>query len=339
VAVRLLTDSASCIPQEDVDAYGIQVVSMVIVDGDRAIPELGMDLDEFYEHLAQVDYLPTTTQPTPALLHEEFIRILDAGDDVLAVFIPETLSGTGAQVVLTAEHLIAKNPELADRIALVDSCSVCMQQGYAVLAAAQCARDGGTLAECVAAAEATKLRTRFIFAPRGLSYLERGGRIGRASALLGSVLKLVPVLTIEDALATTFSKVRTYPKALMAIKDKFLADVNASGGLKNVCVHFIVESQEAAAFCKNVIEPLVGFAVKLVPASPVVGANVGPAIGLVYETINPIAPLHGGASMRDRLSDVHLPDFSGLLGRRESENGSTPAGNPGPDNPRPKETP
>ncbi|MCL2332109.1 MAG: DegV family protein [Actinomycetia bacterium] len=296
VAVRLLTDSASSIPDEDARAYSIRLVSMVLVDGDRATPEMDLDFDEFYAHLAKIDYLPTTSQPSPELLRSEVMAILNAGDDVLAVFLPRSFSSTYDALSLVIDQIVAESPELRARIALIDSGSVCMQEGYAVLAGAKCAQAGGSMGECVAAVERVKARSRFIFAPRTLTYLERGGRIGRASALLGSLLKLVPILTIEDEVATPFAKVRTYPKALMAIHDKFVADINASGGLKNVCVHFINESTEAVAFCKNVIEPLVGFAVRLIPVTPVVGALVGPAVGLVYETVDPIAGLRGGES-------------------------------------------
>ena len=319
MAVRLLTDSASSIPKEDIARYNIGIIPLVLVDGDRSLPEDEIDYDEFYAHLAQVDYLPTTSQPSPEILRVKITDILDAGDDVLAVILPETLSGTINALALIMDQIATENPAARERMRIIDAQAPCMQEGFAVLAGAKRALEGGDLAQCAAAVEAAKERTRFIFAPRSLDYLERGGRIGRASALLGGLLKLVPILTIEEAMATAYTKVRTYSKALITLRDKLASDIKNSGGLKNVCVHFIVDTEQAAAFCKNLIEPLVGLSVPLVQVSPVVGANVGPAIGLVYETVNPIAALRG-ESVLSRLGEVRLPDLSGLLGRRESDN-------------------
>jgi len=340
-----MTDSASSIPKEDIERYDIQIIPMVLIDDGCALSETEIDYDEFYAHLAQVDYLPTTSQPTPESLRTAILKTLETGDDVLAVLLPETLSGTINNVALVMDQIAAEDSGAREHMRLIDAEAPCMQEGFAVLAGARCAQDGGDLAQCSAAVEAAKLRTRFIFAPRSLDYLERGGRIGRASALLGGLLKLVPILTIEDAAAAAYTKVRTYSKALMTIRDKMASDIRNSGGLKNICVHFIVDTEQASAFCKNLIEPLVKATVPLVQVSPVVGANVGPAIGLVYETVDPIAPLRGGgASMRERLGDVRLPEIKlpgipGLLGRRdnesesgsksESDNKNAPTGKPG----------
>jgi len=303
MTVRVLTDSASYLPQEDIDRYDIRRFSMILVEGNRQTPEMDIDYDEFYARLADAQYAPTTSLPSPDEMRTKITGMLEEGHDVLGVFLPGTFSGVVSTFKMVAEQMATEDPALRGRIDVVDGESPCMEEGYAALAAAQCAQDGGTLAECAAAAEASKARSRFLFSPQTLTYLERGGRIGRASALLGGFLKLNPVLTVEDATTTTYAKVRTFPKALSVIKDKLVADINASGGLRNICVHYIAEKPEADAFCKDVIEPLVGFPVRVIPIGPVVGAHVGPAVGIVYETIDPIAPLRG-ESVLERLEDA-----------------------------------
>ena len=302
MSVRVLTDSASYLPQEDLDRYDIRMFSMILVEGDRQTPEMDIDYDEFYARLENAEYLPTTSLPSPEAMRTHIEAILDEGHDVLGVFLPGTFSGVVSTFTMVAEQMAAEHPELRGRIGVVDGESPCMEEGYAALAAAQCAADGGTLEDCAAAAEASKARSRFLFTPQTLTYLERGGRIGRASALLGGLLKLSPVLTVEDAFTTTYAKVRTFPKALNTMKEKLVSDINASGGLKSICVHYIAEVKEASEFCKEVIEPLVGFPVRVIPIGPVVGAHVGPAVGLVYETVDPIAALHG-ESVLERLED------------------------------------
>ncbi len=316
MSVRILTDSTAYLPPEDIERYGIRVISLILVEPDRQEEETSIDFGEFYHRLARVDYLPTTAQPSPKLLRAEFERILDEGDECFALFLPSSFSGTFQTAHMVADQIKQERPDA--RIAIAESCSLCMQQGFAVLAAAECAEAGGSLEDCVAAASDNAQRTRFTFAPRTLTYLERGGRIGRASSLIGGLLKLVPVLTVEQALTTVYSKVRTYPKALMAIKDKLVSDIHLGGGLKRICVHTIAETEQAEAFCKNVIEPLVGFAVRMIPVGPVVGAHVGPAVGIVYETKNAIPPLHN--SVLPSLPKVELPKLGHLsehFGKKE----------------------
>lgn len=124
--------------------------------------------------------------------------------------------------------------------------------------------------------------TRFLFTPETLTFLQKGGRIGGAAALLGNLIQLSPVLTVRDGQATTLAKVRTRKKALDKIVQTFKADVEAYG-LKRVMVHYIGDKNPAVAWAREVIEPLVGHAVDVLPVSPVIGLHVGPAVGIAYE--------------------------------------------------------
>ena len=112
--------------------------------------------------------------------------------------------------------------------------------------------------------------------------MQKGGRIGGAAALLGNLIQLSPVLTVRDGQATTLAKVRTRKKALDKIVQTFKADVEAYG-LKRVMVHYIGDKNPAVAWAREVIEPLVGHAVDVLPVSPVIGLHVGPAVGIAYE--------------------------------------------------------
>lgn len=116
----------------------------------------------------------------------------------------------------------------------------------------------------------------------------KGGRIGRASALLGNVLRISPILTVQDGIATTFTKVRTQKKALQKIVDTFKHDIHEKG-LANVAVHYIGSKDVAQAWATECIEPIVGKEVMVTPASPVIGVHVGPAVGLVYECQEPLS--------------------------------------------------
>ena len=163
----------------------------------------------------------------------------------------------------------------------------CMELGWAVVAACEARDAGGSLEECVEAATHAMSSTRFIFAPESLKFLEKGGRIGKASALLGNMLNISPILTVKNGEAATFYKVRTQKKALIKMVDVFKRDVE-NYGLRNVAVHYIGSCVPAFEWAREVIDPLVGKTVMVLPASPVIGVHVGPAMGLAYECAAPI---------------------------------------------------
>lgn len=286
MAVSVITDSSTYIPQELIEELNIEVVSLYIFDNGRHVKETELDYQEFYHRLEDMEVLPKSAQPSPDTLKEVFTKVVDRGDEVLAIFLSGEMSGTVQSANMVAEMIRRERPDAS--ICVVDSETNSMQEGYAVLAGARKAAEGCTLEECKQAVRDTMARTRFIFAPQTLEYLKRGGRIGRASALIGTLIKLVPVLTVEHAFTTTYAKVRTYPKALQTMADKMMADAKAAGGFKNICMHYICDKTVAEKFQRETIEPLLGYAVKLIPIGPVIGTHVGPAVGIVYETHRPL---------------------------------------------------
>jgi DegV family protein with EDD domain len=163
-----------------------------------------------------------------------------------------------------------------------------MQEGFCALAAAKAAQAGATLERCVDAAVDTIGRTRYLFVPATLEYLKRGGRIGTASALLGTLLQIKPILTVRNGQTEVFARVRTQSRAFAAMASQFASDVSEYG-LQRVVVHYISDRDAAVDFSAKYIEPLVGRAVEIVPVSPVVGLHVGPAVAVCYETERAIA--------------------------------------------------
>jgi DegV family protein with EDD domain len=182
---------------------------------------------------------------------------------------------------MAAGMLVDEYPDL--RIETLDSRSNSMEEGYGVLAAAAAAKEGASIEDCMASAADTLRRTRYLFTPRTLEYLRRGGRIGGASALIGGLLQIKPILTVEDGETQTFARVRTQTRALAEMTRKFTADTGEFG-LVNACVHYISDVETAEKYASEQIAPLVGEAVGVIPVSPVIGLHVGPAIGLVYTT-------------------------------------------------------
>ncbi|MDR1412966.1 MAG: DegV family protein [Actinomycetes bacterium] len=316
MSVRIVTDSTANLSPEQIDAHRLTVVTLcVIVDG-VATAEVDLNLADFYRRLPEMNPLPTSSQPTVGTFRNTFNALLDEGDEVLGIFLSGGLSGTYETARMVATQVMAERP--GAQIDIVDSKSTSMALTYPVLAAAKAAEGGATLKTCAQVARQTVSCARFLFAPHSLEYLRRGGRIGRASALLGSALKLVPVLGPENGVVYTWAKVRTFSKALVAIKDRFLRDVEECGGLKHICVHYIADSATAEKFRDNVIEPLTDLAVSFEPVSPVVGTHVGPAVGVAYQTFLPMIPEGGESGGRLNALKEKVGEY---VHRFERENG------------------
>lgn len=279
--VCIVTDSVASIPPDLVESAGIDVVSLYINDGESNQAELDMDVGAFYARLADMRTLPTSSQPSVESILSAFRDGVDRGCDVLGIFISGAMSGTVQTADIAAKMLAEERPN--GRIELLDSRTNSMAEGYGVLSAAERASAGGSIEECIAAASETLRRTRFLFTPHTLEYLRRGGRIGGASALIGGLLQIRPILTVEDGETQTFARVRTQTRALAEMTRKLSDDANEFG-LANVCVHYISDAETAETYARQQVEPIAGKPVRLIPVSPVVGLHVGPAVGLVYTT-------------------------------------------------------
>ncbi|MCL2025105.1 MAG: DegV family protein [Coriobacteriia bacterium] len=295
MAVKLVIDSTNYLSTEDIARYDMRQVSLFVIDGEKHEAELDMDAQDFYVRLADRSDIPSSAQPSQGAVREAMLAILDEGHDVLGCTISADMSGTYDTFSMVAEQIKAERPDAV--IELLDTRSNCMQEGYAILSAAEAAAAGKPIAECIEAGQHTIARTRFVFAPQTLEYLKRGGRIGTASALLGSALKITPILSVEDGMTVQLDKVRTFSRALKVLADKVAEDMTAADGLVRIAVHHIAEHEQAQQFLSTYLEPLVaqareaGQTVEISPVvqiGPVIGAHVGPAVGVVYETVNPL---------------------------------------------------
>jgi DegV family protein with EDD domain len=282
VSVAVVTDSACSLARGELERLRIGVVPLHVVEGGRSMPDSGIDLRDLYARLPGMKVLPTTAQPTPAQFADAFGSVVERGQDVVVVLISSKMSGTLQSAETGAAMVRELHP--GARIELVDSESNSMQEGFAVLAAAECADEGGSLQQCAAAARATVKRTRFLFAPATLEYLARGGRISAAANLLGSALRIVPILTATNGSTGVAGAARTHTNALKRMAALMRADVGRFG-LRRAVVQEIADEEGAARFAREMVEPITGSPVPIVPVPAVVGIHVGPAIGVAYETI------------------------------------------------------
>jgi DegV family protein with EDD domain len=282
MALHVVTDSTSYIPAELSEGLPLTVVSLSATLGGVTERELDIDTTTFYRRMRETGEFPTSSQPTVGELVEAFEALVAAGDEVVGVFISSDMSGTFSTAQMARDQVLERHPQ--GRIELVDSRSNSMELGFAALAAARAASQGMSVEDAVAAAQHKIDRSRWLFVPATLDYLKMGGRIGTASALLGSILDIKPILTVVDGKTAPFRKVRTRARAIAEIAEHFAQDVEDKG-LGDVVVHHI-NDEDAAADLAGRVEAAIGRSPRIVPLGPVIGVHVGPgALGVVYWTI------------------------------------------------------
>jgi DegV family protein with EDD domain len=281
MAIRILTDSTSYIESSLRETLGIMLVSLNVNFEDESFREVDIDNVNFYRKMKEKG-IPRSSQPSVNEIYEVMEKTAEQGDSLVCVFITSEMSGTYSTAHIAKDMIMERYPHA--EIAIVDSRSNCMQLGYAAIVAARAAQEGKSFQEVVQAAEDNKKRSKFYFVPETLEYLKKGGRIGGASALLGSLLKIVPILTVEDGKTELVTKVRTKQKAVATIVEKVLEDIR-NFGLGEVSVHHIncyEEAKKLAESLKGILNKEIG----ICDIGPVIGVHVGPgAIGIVYYTL------------------------------------------------------
>jgi DegV family protein with EDD domain len=297
MAVHVITDSTSYIPRPLRAALDIGVVGLTSELEGVTYADNAEDFSDFYRALRAPGVFPTTSQPSVQSMVELLEERAAEGDAVVGVFISQLMSGTYSTALLARDMVLDRHPNAA--IEIVDSQSNCMELGLAALAAARAAQAGESVDAAVAAARDMIGRTRFLFTPMTLEYLRRGGRIGAASALLGALLQVKPVLTVVGGRTDTHAKVRSLGKAWDTVVDAFAADVRDKGGLDEVYVHHIDDPEAGRAFADRIAE-VAGREVEAIAIGPAIGTHVGPGtVGVVYATKQPMRK-HGSAEVVER---------------------------------------
>jgi len=280
MAVHVITDSTSSMSAELAAANGIRVVPLSVTLGGVSESDLEIDAEDFYRRMLKTRDFPTSSQPPLAAMIEAIEGPVRSGDEVVALLISSKMSGTYESALMARDQVLKRHPGAV--IEVIDSRSNSMEEGFAVLAAAKVAAAGGTAAEAAAAARRTIDRTRWLFTPATLEYLRKGGRIGSAQALLGSMLQIRPILTVVDGVTSTVKSVRTQRRALEEIATMVAADIEAYG-FAGAVVHHVIDLEEGEALA-SLIEERAGHrpSVQLLVTS--VGIHVGPgSLGVVYE--------------------------------------------------------
>ncbi|MEX1142588.1 MAG: DegV family protein [Thermoleophilaceae bacterium] len=273
--VAVVTDTTAYLPREVVDRYGIGVIPLYVVFPDRTERESDItDYDAFFEELRAGESAAKTSQPSVGDFVSVYEPLLARGDEVVSIHISGGISGTVESGRQAADQL-EREGKGGERVRMVDSQTAAGGLGIVVAAAARCAQLGGTADEVAEAATRARAELKMWFGLDTLEFLKRGGRIGAASAWIGSTLRIKPILTVERELSPV-ERVRTSSRMFERMVD-YAAQRHESGADAWVVQH-ISAPEEAARLeerCREVFgcEPL--FVSEI---GPVLSAHTGPGL-------------------------------------------------------------
>ena len=273
MSVKVVTDSVADLPSEVTRELGITVIPLNVRFGTE-VYRGGIDLtaEQFYDRLAHSETTPVTSVPSPGTFAEAYDKLAEETDEILVINLSSKLSAT-CEVASQSIGLMKRKC----RVEVVDSQWAVMAEGFMVIAAARAAQAGASLDEVVDVTRRNITRVDFRAAFDTLEYLKRGGRIGKAQAFLGSMLKVNPIITIKDGLVEPAGRTRSRAKAIEHLYNFAMSFSHIEG----------IAIEDAA--CPDDAELLVERLSSRFPkehiyrsrTTPVIGTHTGPGLLLV----------------------------------------------------------
>ena len=283
MSVAIVTDSTAYLPDSVLDAHSIQVVPLHVIVGGKEFSE-GVDITTAEVATALRSFKPvSTSRPSPQSFLDAYEKAAAGGaEGIVSVHISADMSST-----VESAHLAAQQSPVP--VVVVDSRSLGMAMGYAVVSAAELAERGGSLEDVAAQARSRAEASTVVFYVDTLEHLRRGGRIGSASAFLGSALAIKPILGLVDGHIRPLEKVRTSSRALARLEELAVSAVEKAGSAVDIAVHHLDSQCRAEDLAARLTDRLEGLPddgdVRVVELGAVVGAHVGP--GTIAVAVSP----------------------------------------------------
>lgn len=264
--VQVITDSTADIPEEMASALGIWTVPLTVSFGAETYADrIELSPPQFYEKMAASKELPKTSAPAPGLFHEYYAKAIAAGRQVVSIHLSNKFSGTVAAARVAASEFES------GLVTVIDSYQASMGCGFLVLEAAEMARAGADHQQIVDHINALLPRVAIYVLLDSLENLRRGGRIGKASALLGTMLSVKPIITVTNGEASPVEKVRLLNRAISRLVG--IALENAP--FRRLAVAYSDDRQIAEQVAGMLAERLPGVEPLIYQAGPVIGTYVG----------------------------------------------------------------
>jgi DegV family protein with EDD domain len=266
--VKIITDSTSDITSDMAQEMGLTVIPLTVSFGHESfLDRVEITTEEFYRRLSTENIFPTTTQPSPAIFLEAYEKLAQETDNILVIVISGKLSGT-YQSALNAKGMLKGKC----RVEIIDSQMTIMALGLLAATAAKMAENGATMDELMEAVKTRIPRLHPAMSFDTLKYLAKGGRIGRAQGLLGSVLSIKPILTLKEGEVAPLTRVRSQAAALDYL-------VNMVAGIKNIealALEHGNSPQQADALFERISGIYPKEKIYRSTVSPVIGTYTGP---------------------------------------------------------------
>ncbi len=261
--VRVVTDSACDLTAGQADEHGIVVVPLTIRFGSEELVDRDqLSTKEFWDRVMTGNTMPATAAPSPGAFRQAFEDAADGGaDGVLCINLSSELSATYQSAVAAADSVAERIP-----VSVLDSRTVTLGQGLLVLAAAELAAAGHPLSEITAQLDELQRRTHVFGVVASLDFLRKGGRIGGAAHLVGSLLSIKPVIEVRGGVVAVESKQRTRARSLQYLAGKALG----AGRLERLAV-----ANGAAQDIDEVLQLLAG----ATPVHELIVSDLGPVVG------------------------------------------------------------
>lgn len=270
ISIATVTDSTADLTTAQIADLGVTVVPLNVHFGQSSWRDrLDLSADEFLAKLASSSKLPTTSQPSVGTFEAVFRDLADTHDAIVCLVLSSRFSGTYQSAMLAAEAVA----DLID-VRVVDSMHVSASLGMQVMRSVELVRQGHTVEEVVATLQTEIDLYQVAFFVETLDHLQRGGRIGKAAMVLGTALKLKPLLRIEEGQIVPFERTRTRAKAAAALIDfaQECGELQAATVLYNTTADDAVNLARELAVATNLAS------VPTVQVAPVISAHVGPGI-------------------------------------------------------------
>ncbi len=273
--MRVITDSTADLPESILKEYNIEMVPLKVHFGEEQFLDwVDLKPDNFYDKLQKSDILPRTSQPSPADFVEKY-KEKDQNEVIFSIHISSQLSGTYQSAMMAKDML----PDMD--IVVVDTKLGSIAHGMVVLEVARAVKEGKSKEDIVSLIDYLLGNIKLIFMVATLEYLQKNGRIGKAQALLGGLLKMKPILTLVDGIVTPRDKVRGQQKALDRLISLCLEEYGSDKPVQVAVLHGNVV-EEALKVKEMVEKNFNNGEIIITELGAVIGSHIGPgAVGVV----------------------------------------------------------
>jgi len=268
MTVKVVTDSTCDMPPQLMQDLGITAVPIYVVFGDKSYRDkLDIGDDEFYEKLVHGPVHPSTSIPTPKDFADVYNKLAQETDEIISIHITSKESGT-YNAALLARELVTKKC----RIEVVDSLSMSMALGLLVAEAGRQAKAGASLEKLTESVRQTIPKVHLIFLLDTLKYVVRGGRLGKAYGIIGSALRVKPLLTLKEGDLSLVGVARTKAKAV----ERLFEFAKGFPKVKELAVSYTTAHDEAKAFADRLTAAFPSVRVSLMRVGSSLGTHAGP---------------------------------------------------------------